>query len=237
MALLDQYRDAALSLSELPLPVSFELPLPLELPLRSSTKSSPVLSEVSHRRFLESKARPTGRKQLPGHLDRSAFVTTVERDVCGGPIIGEFDIKRRRVWRKCKARRDEILIAGGIIHSILCIVNSKAVTCLERAEVGEIVSPPERKARRISVIATVGLLRRTVIVQLLSGVVVVNILALALQLVNRILDGPDATGGRMLGDANGITQTPANHVAICVVDPIIVLADEGKVEATDLRAT
>ncbi|CAH0020552.1 unnamed protein product [Clonostachys rhizophaga] len=142
----------------------------------------------------------------------------VERDVCGGTIVCEFDIKRRR----------------GIIHGIFCIINSKAVTRLKRANVGKIVGPPDREARRVSVIPTVRLLRSSVIVQLLSRVVVVNVLALALQLVNGVLNRPDATGGRILGDTDGIAQTPANDVAICVLDPVTVFAEEGNVKAADL---
>ncbi|CAI6099181.1 unnamed protein product [Clonostachys chloroleuca] len=148
----------------------------------------------------------------PGQL--VLLTAAVERDVCGGTIVCEFNIKRRRVRRKRKAR--------------------KAVTRLKRADVGEIVGPPDREARRVSVITTVRLLRSTVIVQLLSRVVVVNVLTLALQLVNRVLNRPDATGGRILSDTDRIAQTPANDVAICVLDPVTVFAEEGNVEAADL---
>ncbi|CAH0048100.1 unnamed protein product [Clonostachys solani] len=124
---------------------------------------------------------------------------------------------------------------GGIVHRIFCIVNSEAVARLERADVGEIVGPPDREARGISVITTVRLLRSTVIVQLLPRIVVVNILALALQLVDGVLDRPDTAGGGMLGDTDRVAQTPANDVAIRVLDPVAVLAEEGDVEAADLR--
>ncbi|CAG9936434.1 unnamed protein product [Clonostachys rosea f. rosea IK726] len=148
-------------------------------------------------------------------MEQVSLTAAVERDVCGGTIIGEFDIKWRRVRRKRKTR--EAVVAR-----------------LERADVGEIIRPPDREARRISVITTIRLLRSAVIVQLLSRVVVVNILALALQLVNGVLDRPDATGGRMLSNTDRIAQTPANDVAICVLNSVTVFTEGGNVKATYL---
>lgn len=58
---------------------------------------------------------------------------------------------------------------------------------------------------------------RTQVVELLTGVVGVDVDAVPRELVDRVLDGPDAAGGGVLGDANIIAQAPPQDAAIVVV--------------------
>lgn len=75
----------------------------------------------------------------------------------------------------------------------------------------------------------------TVIVELFTRVVLVNILAMTPELVDRVLDGPDTPGRRMLSNTNGISQAPTNEMAIEKVERRVPGPNLRNVIAANLR--
>lgn len=76
----------------------------------------------------------------------------------------------------------------------------------------------------------------TQVVELLARVVSVDVDPVAREHVHRVLDGPDAARGRVLGDADVVAQAPAQDPALVGVGVGAAARQGGQVEGLDHRA-
>lgn len=117
------------------------------------------------------------------------------------------------------------------------ITSNKLIANLETAQVRKIRRRPERVAERIAVIASLVVIRAqdTMVVEFLAGIILVDILAAALELINRVLHGPDPPRERMLSKADGIPQAPADEISIEKLFCLTAEVDFCDVVAANLR--
>jgi hypothetical protein len=73
------------------------------------------------------------------------------------------------------------------------------------------------------------------VVELLTRIVLVNVLTTSFKIINRVLDRPDTSRRRMLSNTNRISQTPANEMAFKKVEWCISGAYLGNIIAANLR--
>lgn len=167
-----------------------------------------------------------------------SLTAAVERDVGVLVLVVKLDIQRRRVGLESEARRDVLVVAGVVGDVARSIIVGELVSDAQLAWLREVFGAPDGVANGVAVVAAlvvvVGLANVAVIVELLGGVVAVNVLALAGELVDRVLDRPDAAVG-VLGDADRVAQAPAEDVAVEELVGARVGVELGQVEAADLR--
>lgn len=130
-------------------------------------------------------------------------------------------------------------VASCVRHIRRSVIIGKLVPNLEMSQTREPRRRPDGVAVRIAIVAALMIARAqsAMVVELFSGIVLVYILPVALQLIDRILDRPDTPRRRMLNDANGIPQAPAKNMAIEKVERRIPLAYPRNVIAANLRVS
>lgn len=117
---------------------------------------------------------------------------------------------------KSKTRIYMIGIAARVCNIRRRAIKSKLVSDLEIAQIRKARRRPDGVAVRIAIVASLMIIgaQDAVVVELFSRIILVYILPLALQLVDRILHGPDTPRRRMLNDTDRVPQAPAQNMAI-----------------------
>jgi hypothetical protein len=169
-------------------------------------------------------------------MTMAKLTATVERDKSFGAILGELNIKRGNVGLEGQAGCNVVGVAG-LVAQGTALCPRKLVTSLEITQLREVLGGPNSIAVGVTIVAALvlgGAVEPAVKVEFLTGVVLMNVLAETGDLVNGVLNRPDTTVNRVLGDADRVTQTPTNDVTVSVVDGLIVLTHVTDVEAADL---
>lgn len=143
------------------------------------------------------------------------LTASMERDVRLRTIRSELDIQRRGVGRPRESRGDEVITADRVGRNVRRR-GRELVADLQGAEARS-RRIPHRIALRIAIVTPLATPARSVQeaveVQLLPGIVLVDIDAVALDVVDGILDAENAARGRLLGHADRVAQTPAEQRA------------------------
>lgn len=159
----------------------------------------------------------------------------MERDECFGAVAEELDVQGGHVCLEGQLRTDPV-VAGRIVDRVV-YDRGELVANLQAVKLGD-VGVPQGEAVRISVVAALVVRRpaveEAVEVQLLSGVVLVDVGAVPGDLIDRVLHAEDAARGRLLGDADRVSESPAQHRA--VVGKVECRVGQGlHVKGADLR--
>lgn len=140
-------------------------------------------------------------------------MTPVKRHPSLTPAIIELDIIRRHVRLERQSRRRRLFPTVRIINRAILKVyrkwtpNSQIAAHRDRAHI------PRGETVRIAVVAALGqvggAVEVAVEIQFLAGVVLVDVLARAVQIVDGAFDGVEAACKGVFGDSDGVAQTPA----------------------------
>jgi hypothetical protein len=120
---------------------------------------------------------------------RLAVPTAVERNVQVGVVGIELEINRRRVWEEGQSGLDGLCIAGIVVHGGGWGLHEPVSD--GELLVGEVAGLPDGEARRVSVPLVVGLGDVADEVQFLTRVVLMDVFAVALEVVAAVLNAPE----------------------------------------------
>lgn len=180
----------------------------------------------------------TGRERESERERTARLTASVERYKGFGAVLGELDVERRGVCLQGQSRRN-IVLGAGCVGKGLGVRAGELVAGLETAQVRKASRVPERIAHWEPVVAAAvlvgrGIVQHAVVVELLAGVAGVDVPAVPRQLVDRVLDGPDAPRCGMLGDANRVAKPRAEQDAVHKVVRLAAFALGRDVKSADL---
>lgn len=129
----------------------------------------------------------------------------------------ELDVQRRPMRGERQARADGRLLARGVAVHRRQLVDSERLADLQPRRVREGAQVPRREARRVPKVGALHRRGRAVEVpqeiELLARVVVVDVDAVTDDVVDAVLDGPDAACHRLFRNADAVAQAPAHQRA------------------------
>ena len=109
--------------------------------------------------------------------------------------------------------RRGLLGAVGVVDGVVRGADGELAADCQVGIVGQLAGRPGGEAVRVAVVGALGGVgvgeEGAVEVHLFAGVVFVDVLSVAGDFVGGVLDGVDAPCGWVLGDADGVAETPA----------------------------
>jgi len=160
----------------------------------------------------------------------------MEANISLTPLLVKLNVQRGVMRRESQARR-HIVVGAGLVRKRVVFLDRKLVAHIEPVVGRDLGHIPDGEAVRVPIV--LGLHRavqEAKEVELLAGVVLVDVLPVARHAVHAVLNAVDAARHGVLPDADRVAQTPAEDGAIRVeVVDLGGRGEVGDVEGPDLR--
>lgn len=168
---------------------------------------------------------------------KARLTTAMESNKSLRGIGIELDVQRSRMSLESNTRGDMIGVASRVCYIRRSAIINKLVSNLEMSQIRKPRRRPDGVAGRIAVVAPLMITgtQDAVVVELFCRIVLVYVLPMTLQLIDRVLNRPDPSRRRVLNNANRVPQAPAENMAVEKVKRRIPFAYPCDVVAANLR--